>query len=67
MKEEINRKKKDRLSKWSRSQLVGDVIRLWQVEKDLHKELERLSKLLRTNHICYYCGSVNVLCDCPFG
>lgn len=57
----------DRLSKWSRSQLEGDVKRLWQVEKDLHKEIRNLLNLLRVNHICPDCGSVNKMCDCPFG
>ena len=57
----------DRLSKWNRGQLEGDVKRLWQVEKDLHKEIERLNKLLMINKICSYCGTVNKVCDCPFG
>lgn len=56
-----------RLSKWSRSQLEGDVIRLWQVEIDCLEEIRKLNQLLMDNHICSDCGAVSVVCGCPFG
>ncbi len=57
----------DRFKRWSREQLENDIRRLWKVEICLKKEIEHLNKVLMDHHICPDCGTVNKICDCPFG